>query len=971
MQVQTPKHFCHKTNAISTTSYTLFTFLPARLAKEMTKTFNLFFVILCCIVMVPNLTPFSKTSYILCIIFYICTSILKTGINEIKKYKLDRNINKKETGAIRHGKYVKIFREDINVGEKLIIAKNEPIPVDVLILAAYTETSDENRGQTLQIYIETSAIDGESALKLKQAPIKLVNTEILAQDEVLALDIIRAEYDPETLSGDLTVRLPSTDAHTDTEESAVTIPITKKNFIPMGASIYTDITTVGLSLGAKKKNSTPSRIKGSIFINMISRLSIYIIVAYIILLFISVISACWFMIHGEWLLGEVTISIMGDGMRTLTSNILIFSSLIPLSLFVTLDGLRISYSIFIQSDRSMNYNEKKTTCNTHGVLEDIGLVSHILSDKTGTLTLNKMKLKGVQLPGSDTPMLIEENADPLHHNMCMVSILTMLLCHSVCIVNGEYIGTSQEEVCALQYFKSTQMELLSNQNDRMIMSLNGRKVCAKILGVLPFSPAIARMSVIVLVDGKIFLLTKGSDEVVPNDSAVKIGGEYRTLAMAGAELSIEDIKRTAVHCKENPNREDPDDNLPESIDRVIELFERNSEQNESDMAENMECSGSEPISLPIDFILECEKLSKYTGTLYLEDALQPEVEQTVKSIRNKGINLWMVTGDRKESAVSCGLLSGMPRSSKAISGKEICSLTGNDSETLKEESLIIFRCSPEEKKKIAHMLRVAGNIVLSVGDGENDIGMIEEADIGVCVCGVESNRPSLSADLSIPSFSALRRLVLYHGPVALNRLRNVFLFFIFKSVCVAVCQCIYGGIVGASGSMAPSSLFLLFFNAMLTSPLSVEMGLFRRECLNKSIMDSFLRGVLYGVASFIVVYSLFGSIDVMGAGGELGSHSVVSCFFSLCLFISTVIYFIFSAESFVIYSFLALFVSAVFFIIIVGVDIGFEVFASPALYMCAMYMTMCGLLVERTACLLRRKQAPYQELTAIDSEPVV
>ncbi|KAI5149682.1 phospholipid-transporting ATPase [Nematocida ausubeli] len=964
MHVRVPKSFQHKTNSISTTSYTLITFLPGRLAKEMTKTFNLFFVILCCIVMIPNLTSFSKSSYILCISFYICTSILKTGINEIKKYRLDRKINKREVDVIRHENLTKIWREDINVGERVIIKKGEIIPVNTLVLGAYTEKGRGSGGCVPQIHIETSAIDGESALKLRSPLTAMGSTGALEPHEMAVLETIKVEYDPETQSGELAIEVQDPQMNAPVLQS-IQIPITKKNVIPMGASIYTDATTIVLSLGGEQKKAKPSRIKGSIFINMISNISIYTMIAYLILLLISVVSACWFMVRSEWLLGSVAISITSDSMRTLVSNVLIFSSLIPLSLFVTLDGLRISYSIFIQSDTTMQSNETQTKCNTHGVLEDIGLISHVLSDKTGTLTLNQMTLKGFHLPGSSSLAIRDpKNLQALYQSMNVISILTVLLCHSVCMVNGEYIGTSQEEVCSLQYFRDNQIVLLSNQDGRVTIDIEGNILAAHVLGVLPFSPAIARMSVIVLVERKVFILTKGSDETVPNMCTLQVGGEYRTLTMAGTEISKESLQKISEDTTASSGLEEAAaSEHRENIKKIIRVME-----NKSKTGKDYE--SLKGISLPIEFIMECEKLTEYIGTLYLEDTLQPDAAKTVRSITNKGTNLWMVTGDRKESAISCGILSGMAGGVRAISGAEMMRIVESEPELLKEKSLVLFRCTPEHKKEIAHILRRAGNIVLAVGDGENDIGMIEEADIGVCVCGPESSRTSLSADLVIPSFSALGRLVMHHGPIALNRLRNVFLFFIFKSVCVAVCQCIYGGFVGASGSMAPSSLFLIFFNSLLTSPLSVEMGLFRRACIRKSVFDSFLRGVLYGVASFCVVYSLFGSIDVISMDGELGGHSLVSCFFSMCLFISTVSYFIYSAESFVIYSFLALFVSMMFFILIIGMDIGFEAFASPAFYLCAIYMILAGMAVERVSAVLRKNHAERQSSDVWEEQTV-
>lgn len=983
ISIQGPKYFRSKTNRVSTNSYSLLTFLPARLFRECTKSFNIFFLIMCCIVLVPGLTKFSKSAYILCVLMIISVNILKAAVHEIKKYTLDQKINTQKITVIRFGNISEINREDINPGEKIVIPKDKSIPVDILLLGAY-KTQMHAQASIGEIYIETSALDGETSLKNRKSLMPLGETGEVSYTDISCLEDTHVQYDKERQEGSIRLDLlryqnfPKYQKY-QSEDSTVHIPFSKENVVPRSSTVYTNCTVVGLSLGGEERPCEPVRVKGSLFMNMLSLLSIYTIIVYLFLLLLSSAGSCWFMVNSEWLLGPLDYSVFGGGVRCLFSNVIIFSSLIPLSLFVTLDGLRVAYSIFVQFDPEMTQDSLAPTCNVHGVLEDIGMVTHILSDKTGTLTLNKMNFEGIYLPGDQSPIMFYSTGDNqsttsdsslvrmADREDSLFSILTILLCHSVDVVDGSYIGVSQEEVCMLEYFKLFSYEVITRKSTSVIISAGSVLIPCVVLSVLPFNPSIARMSIVVMIKGRVFILTKGSDEVVNSTGSLRVSGEYRALIMSGKEITENDL---LIYANNHPTDKG-------AVDNVVQIMKKEKEKYSTDcttvlfseLVSNSVYNSIDEIresvdqsflfDLPVSFILYFEAVSSYTGTLYIKDTLQPQVESSISSITDKGIRIWMVTGDRRESAISCGISAGMDYNRyKVFSGTELVQVLEGTSPSaiMEQSSVIVYRCSPGDKKSIARHLRLSGYIVLSIGDGNNDIGMIEEADIGIGIYSSESNLAALSADLVIPSFYGLSRLILVHGPVSLSRLRNVFMFFIFKSTCLAVCQCVYGMCVGASGSIAPSSLFLLFFNSLITTPLSVEMGLFRRICLVDSIFVCFLSGICYGIGSFLVVYSSSGAVDVFGSDGKIGGHAVVSCLFSLCLFISTIMYFIYSSDSFVSYSFFGLFVSVSFFVLSVGIEAGFKIFSSPFFYVCAAYMIVVGMIIERGFCLIKKKK---------------
>lgn len=145
----------------------------------------------------------------------------------------------------------------------------------------------------------------------------------------------------------------------------------------------------------------------------------------------------------------------------------------------------------------------------------------------------------------------------------------------------------------------------------------------------------------------------------------------------------------------------------------------------------------------------------------------------------------------------------------------------------------------------------------------------------------------------IPAFQALSRLVLFHGSLCLERLRCVYFFFIFKSVFVATFQFLYGCLTGASESIAASSLFLLFFNSMITSPITIEVGMFRTRSIVKSVYEAIAIGMAYGLATFFIVRRAVINMDIVDSSGRNAGHPVVSRVFSSCIYIAALTHFVF------------------------------------------------------------------------------
>lgn len=968
--------FKRRTNSVSTTKYGPWAFLPMNVLLQFTKSYNLFFLLLCCIVLIPGLTPFSGLAYISCVVLVVSISVLKDGLSEIKRHRRDQRINREKIRVVRRiGEGVlEIPREDVNLGELLVISEKDAFPMNAVVLLC----KGSNGSQPSHCFVETSSVDGESSMKRKfpvlQGSFHLGGTPpsgdtiALSNSEKSLLGAIkRIEIAEGGLSGRVVME--------QCDGQATDAPFNEANVVLKGCTSCSSDQIIVVSIGNPVWEEKKARLKNSIYMRFLGKTTGIIVSFYLLVLLFSSYFSCKFLLIYPWIAAQSGAhSLSHIAFRHFTANVIVFSSLIPISLFVTLEGLRVTYSVYVHEDPQLEAAGAKALCNSFGLIEDMGIATHVLCDKTGTLTKNQMVLKGMHVSGQPAPFILSA-ADPqgsasmLEINGAVLLVMALALCNSLEVDRGSYRGTSQEEVAIMEGLKEMGVALLHRTKRQVHCTIGPLSIRADVLSVMSFDPSLSRMGVLVVVGGRIFLLEKGSDEVVCNSGALPVDGRYRTLTVAGREVGEREVqaiikKDLSIGASKQASWEEW---------RILALARGD---------KGPPCApgdGSEPaysgaqdsvldqVTSPRDLVVRLESALEYLGTVYIEDVLQDKVKDAITELRRKDIKVWMITGDRRETAVSCALATGMFKTNEehtVISGKELIERLeaemrgghtglGASPKLSTRHSLVSFRSSPYDKARIIELVRKLGYITIGIGDGENDVGMIEESDVGIGVIGKEGRRAVAVADVVVPSFHPVARLILFHGCVCLARLKTVYFFYIFKSVSVAMCQFLYGACTGASGSIASSSLFLLHYNALITSPMSVELGMFRTRNVVKSVYEAIGIGALYGTSAFMIVYSAFERGDMMDGSGRTIGHPMVSRIFSSCLFISAVVHFLFASDSFVSLTPLFLIVSFGFFLISIGFDGGFEFFGYPAFYLVAILMVGASLLIERLLALVR------------------
>ncbi len=234
------------------------------------------------------------------------------------------------------------------------------------------------------------------------------------------------------------------------------------------------------------------------------------------------------------------------------------------------------------------------------------------------------------------------------------------------------------------------------------------------------------------------------------------------------------------------------------------------------------------------------------GVTAVEDKLQEEVAETIWALREGGTKVWVLTGDKLETAVniseSCGhfapnmvkfSLSGIKSSVELKEnlknmGEEIKKQEGNedfalviDGETLgfvfeikyeetfrdiaqKCVAVLCCRMSPSQKAEIVKLIKSSNSkpMTAAIGDGANDVSMIQEAHVGIGIFGKEGRSAALSADFAFAKFKFLRRAFHVHGYLYYTRAAALVLYFFYKNLVFVVCQPYYAYFNAFSASVS-------------------------------------------------------------------------------------------------------------------------------------------------------------------------
>ena len=397
-----------KDNTITTTKYNIITFIPKGLLYQFNRLPNLYFLFTAIIQSIPIISPLNSLTAIIPLIFVLGVSMIRELVEDLGRNKYDTLNNDEEVIVLRNGKFIKSKSKTLKSGEIVLIYENNPIPADLLII-----DSGMREGEC---YIETSSLDGEKTLKLKIANKKIyglfskrldeenINKRIEKMKNLInfsisgLVQVTVANSNLNQIDGKLNFFIQ--EGNSLKEDN---FPITLKEFLLKGSILKNTNWIIGIIIytGMNNKiilNSKKPRMKiSTVEIRMNNCL-----IGIFFLLILCCIICCilhyyQYKSHINFYRNFVPLD------KELTTNCLInfftyfllLNTLIPISLIVTIEIIKIIQGIFIQWDAKLYCKSKHYFCKakTVSINEELGNINFIFSDKTGTLTMNQLQFK--------------------------------------------------------------------------------------------------------------------------------------------------------------------------------------------------------------------------------------------------------------------------------------------------------------------------------------------------------------------------------------------------------------------------------------------------------------------------------------------------------------------------------------------------------------------------------------------------
>ena len=421
-------------------------------------------------------------------------------------------------------------------------------------------------------------------------------------------------------------------------------------------------------------------------------------------------------------------------------------------------------------------------------VESLGSVSVICSDKTGTLTQNKMTPQKVYADGT----LLEGNDLKLANDVQRLLLKAALLASDA--TNDEENGTSIGD--------PTEVALVMLGEQFGVVEEEYRDQHPR-LGELAFDSDRKLMSTLHDIDGTPTLFTKGAMDVLLSRSQwlltsagkVELTPERKEeIARVNMELSTEGLRVLAFAYRE--------------LDSVRPLT------------------------------LEDENDFTFIGLISMIDPPRPEAVQAVADAKQGGIRTIMITGDHKVTATAIARQLGIFRDGdEALAGVELDNMTDAELDQRLEKISVYARVSPEHKIRIVNAWQRKGNIVSMTGDGVNDAPALKKADIGVAmgITGTEVSKDAASMILADDNFATIVKAVVNGRSVYAN-IKNAILFLLSGNTAGIFCV-LYASIMALPVPFEP--VHLLFINLLTDSLPAIAIGMepARRGLLNQKPRD--------------------------------------------------------------------------------------------------------------------------------------
>ncbi|XP_055338494.1 phospholipid-transporting ATPase ID-like [Paramacrobiotus metropolitanus] len=666
--------FRYANNYIKTSKYNVLTFLPKNLFEQFQRLANVYFFVLMLLQWCPVISSLTPITTMMPLFFVLLLTAVKDLVDDVQRHRSDNKVNGRRSDVLRGGKFVQERWDKVVVGDIIRMEDGQFVAADLMLLS-----SSEPNGL---VYIETAELDGETNLKPRQA---LVETEPLKDSNEKFADL-KAQITCEAPNNNLSkfegvLKL----------DDGKSLPITNNQILLRGCILRNTVWCYGVVVFAGKdtklmQNSGKTKFKRTNIDKLLNKIIIGIVMFLFVLCFAGSIGCGfweyttgrkfqWVMPWEERVVGgyseETAIAV--TSILMFFSYVIMLNTLVPISLYVSVEIVRLCHSVLINWDHEMMHNGSSSQARTTTLTEQLGQIEYIFSDKTGTLTQNIMTFNKCSINGrrygdvlDDQGEIVEPDegtlltdfsknplADPAFRFFdpklltdienkdpdCDLFFRILSLCHTVMPdeKHGKlvYQAQSPDEGALVSAARNFGYVFLYRTPDKVRVQIGDDQLEFRLLEIIDFNNVRKRMSVILEKDGKIVLYCKGADSVimerlakteeneqlaeVTNDHLEQFAGEgLRTLCLAWKEIPQDQFDSWRKKYEEAKlsmdDRDDKMDEVAEEIETDLNLI----------------------------------------GATAIEDKLQDGVPDAIASLALADIKIWVLTGDKLETAINIG-----------------------------------------------------------------------------------------------------------------------------------------------------------------------------------------------------------------------------------------------------------------------------------------------------------------------------
>ncbi|CAF0761204.1 unnamed protein product [Rotaria sordida] len=777
-EANTAKEFAG--NQISTSKYNLITFLPKNLFEQFRRLANAYFLFLLCLQLIPQISSLAPVTTILPLVFVLSLTAIKDASDDIARHRSDSQVNNCETKTVVGNELVTRKWKDIKVDDMIRLENNEFVTTDIVLIS----TSEPNS----LCYIETAELDGETNLKARQ----VLEETCALEDHIDQLSNFHGK----------------------------TLPLKNDNVLLHGTRLRNTQWDFGIVCYAGPdtklmKNNGKAKFKRTKIDYLLNRIILGIFLFLLIMCAIMTIcSDFWelfvgydFSIYLPWETYVSTnqqIDALEISLLVFLSYIIILNIVVSISLYVSVEFICLLQSKWIDWDIKIYYelnNVQAQACTTT-LNEELGQIEYIFSDKTGTLIQNIMTFNKCSIREKLYDYVTDEAGNEIQDTEKLKPI--------------EFEEKEKDDY--FQWYNQILLDTIKN-NDKDVN--NFFALLSLCHTIMPEEK-----------DGKIIYQAQSFDENVLVSASrtfdfvfliiVKKDGKL-VLYCKGADSKIKE----RLDSSEKDIMTETDEHLNKfATEDFRTLYLAYRELNESEYREWSEKMNQANTSMEKreekvkDAYEQIENHLKLIGATAIEDKLQDGVPQCIERLACAGIKIWVLTGDK----IGFGLLITGQALGYALENKlkmkflelgTMCKAVVCCRVTLLQKAQVIELVMQNEKKT-----------TLAIGDGANDVSMIQKAHIRVGISGQEGRQAVLASDYRFGQFRFLERLLLVHVRWSYLRISKFLRYFFYKNCAFTLCHFWFGFFSGFSAQTIYDPFFVAAYNVFFSSLSVLALGVF-------------------------------------------------------------------------------------------------------------------------------------------------